>query len=641
MRFLGTQPTPDSIATVLSAFPSKTVAELGSTYLASDHYPGIAFCLDSTPPVPVYSYAGQWLMVGVNTVVSTDPATPADTTPRRGVNLSGMEYSQTVIPGAAGTNYFLPTLASFQYWAAQGMNIVRQPIYLGRWFDTPGGALNSTGMAHLDLMQSFADATGVPILLDGHDYASRYINGATVTLGSTAYPISAWASDWAKVAAYIKGKSAFWGIDFVNEPQNLAILSSEFNYMARPFVQLMRDPQFRNPTPSLNWYTTDPYTVANTGGTNGGGCISWNSTSGAYKDAVRHLDGSGNSGGDTLVAGQTYTVSINYTSTATSGTHFLYFAAGDYASGSGVALGSIALVATGGVITPASVTFKMPAGQTGLYYNFNMQGFVGTGQAQDFNITVGSTLQTFVPWSSDGGPLATISTAQNSAIAAVRGVGYDGWLLWEGDRSSGLSSFGDNYGFFPDIPWVDPLNRTQWTVHYYQDPDYSGTYTAQWTQATRDRLAGQMAILGANSAAKGYTVFMGESGVPSDTSASSVNYRTDYDTMLTLADGYSFNGTYWAASDNGNDFSSITDISPINGVDNATVLPIVKAHDWTHVGNVYPADAVTRNGSALTYNGTTITRDTGTPPVYPTTPANAVTYNGATLTDNGTTITRN
>lgn len=611
MKSLGPQTSGQDIATVFSSFPSKSVAELGSTYLAGNHYPGMAFCVDSTPPAPVYSYLGKWLMLGTATVVSTDPFPAADATARRGINLSGMENAQTTLPGAAGTNYFLPTLANFQYWAGKGMNIVRQPIYMGRWFDTPGGPLNATGKAHLDLLQSYADATGMVIVLDGHDYATRYINGATQQLGSSAYPVAAWANDWQQVAKYIKGKSAFWGIDFFNEPGGLAVTSSEFNYISRPFVQLMRDPQFRNPTLTANWYITDPYTLATTGGTNGGGCLSWNSTAAAYKDAVRHLDGTGNSGGDTLVAGQTYTVSFNYTTTATGGTHNIYFAAGDYASGSGVALGNIALTATTAV-TRVSLTFTMPAGQTKLYYNLNMQGFVGAGQMQDMNITVGSTLQSFVPWSSDGGTLATASTAQNAAIAAVRSVGYTGWLLWEGDRSNNLASFGDNYGYYPDVPWVDPLNRTQMSLHYYQDLNYSGSYAASgspdtnnggvWSQAQRDRIAVQMKVVGDWATAKGVKVFLGEYGVPSDSSTSSVNYRTDFDSMMSLADQYSFNGTYWAAGDG---FTSITSIGPASGVDNATVLPIVQAHDWTHVGT--PANAAFYNGSVMTNNGSTVT----------------------------------
>lgn len=61
-------------------FPSKTVAELGSTYLARDHFPGLAFCSDSSPPAPVYSFGGQWLILGTFVVISTDPELPGTDT---------------------------------------------------------------------------------------------------------------------------------------------------------------------------------------------------------------------------------------------------------------------------------------------------------------------------------------------------------------------------------------------------------------------------------------------------------------------------------------------------------------------------------------------------------------------------------
>ncbi|WP_213881182.1 cellulase family glycosylhydrolase [Pseudomonas sp. dw_358] len=542
-------------------------------------------------------------MLGTATVVSTDPYPAADATARRGINLSGMEYSETTLPGAAGTNYFLPTLANFQYWAGKGMNIVRLPIYLARWFDTPGGPLNATGQAHLDLVQGYANATGLVIVLDGHDYASRYINGATQTLGSSAYPIAAWASDWQQVAKYIKGKSAFWGIDFFNEPQNLAVQSSEFNYTSRAYKQLMRDPQFRNPDTGANWFVTAPFSISTTGGRSGGGHLVLNATTAQYK-VIRHWN-NGNDTGYAVKANTTYVMSFYVTQATTQGTNTLTINAGGNSGDSGaVALATLSITDQA-TATRVSVQFTTGASQTLIYWDMNIQGVIGTGSYDDWNLNEGTTLQTFVPWGSDGGTVATNTTAQNAAIAAVRSVGYTGWLLWEGDRSTGLASFGDNYGYFPDVPWVDPLNRTQMSLHYYLDPNYSGVYdatTGQWTQATRDRLAGQMQVVGTWSAAKGVTVFLGEYGVPSDTSTSSVNYRTDFDSMMSLMDQYSFNGTYWAAGDG---FTSITSIGPVSGADNTTVLPIVQAHDWTHVGT--PANAAAYNGAAITSNGSTVT----------------------------------
>lgn len=605
----------DKIQSLLAAAQGPIVAtdaQLAASYpAASNQYRNAIIINGAAIKAYLISDGTNWLVLSTpTTVYSNTSVTPVTTSGAyvRGINLSGMEYSESTIPGSAGTNYFLPTLANFQYWKNKGFNVIRLPVLLARWFDTPGGALNSTGKSQIDLVQGYANQTGMQIVLDGHDYAKRYVSGAQRQLGSNEYPVSAWTADWAKVAAYIEGKTAFYGIDFVNEPNGLAIMSSEFNYYpSRPFKQLMRDPQRRNPSPDLNWFVTTPYTIANTGGTTGGGRMSWNASN-VFKDAIRHRNGTGNDGGDTLVAGQQYTVSLWYQSTATAGTHVIAFGAGNYPNAGGTSLGQIALPANT-ARTRVSLTFTMPAGQTQLYYNYNMQGFTGVGYDEDWNITEGATLRDFVAWSSDGN-VATITTITNQAIAAVRAAGYTGWLLWEGDRATGLMDFGDNYGFWPDIPWVDSLNKTQMSFHHYLD--YSGAYTTTWTQAARDRMEPAVRRVGEWAKAKSVTVFMGEYGVPSDSSTSSANYRTDFENSLKLYDEYKFNGTYWAAGDG---FSSITTIGPVNGADNTVVLPIVVAHGPSGTSTTtpttpttgVPSNAVTYNGSPVTYNGDYVT----------------------------------
>jgi len=593
----------DKILALLAAASSQPlvlgITQLTTTALAATYkYRTAMFVPASGYAYNIYSDGTNWRRVDDPTViVSTDPGTYYV----RGVNLSGMEYSESTIPGTPGQNYFLPTLANFQYWKAKGFNIIRLPILLARWFDTPGAALNATGKSQIDLVQGYADQTGMQIILDGHDYAKRYVGGAQVQLGSSSYSVASWASDWANVATYIQGKTAFYGIDFVNEPAGLPIASTAFNYYptARPYKQLMTDPTNRNPVTTSNWFTTAPYTNVSFGGTTGQGRLSWAATTAQYKDAIRHRI-NGSDGGDTLVAGSTYTISFSYESTATGGTHILYFAAGGYASASGVALGNIPLVATTSR-SRVSLTFTMPSGQTLLYYNFNMQGFVGMGYVEDFNITEGSTLQPYVTWSYDGSPTASITTATNTAIAAVRNAGYTGYCLWEGDQASGLMAFGSCYGWWPDVPWIDPLNKTQLSLHHYLD--YSGAYTTAWTQDVRDRMPLYVNAVGRWTDAKTVKVFMGEYGVPSDSSTSSANYRTDFAASLTLYDTYKWSGTYWAAGDG---FSSITAVGPVSGADNTVVLPIIVAHP-PQTASTTPSNAVTYNGSPVTYNGDYVT----------------------------------
>ena len=48
----------------------------------------------------------------------------------RGVNLCGAEFGETVLPGAAGTHYTWNSEATYQYFAAKGLSLIRLPV---RW----------------------------------------------------------------------------------------------------------------------------------------------------------------------------------------------------------------------------------------------------------------------------------------------------------------------------------------------------------------------------------------------------------------------------------------------------------------------------------------------------------------------------
>ena len=47
-----------------------------------------------------------------------------------GVNLSGAEFGQNILPGTYGTQYTYPTTAEVDYYKGKGMNMIRLPF---RW----------------------------------------------------------------------------------------------------------------------------------------------------------------------------------------------------------------------------------------------------------------------------------------------------------------------------------------------------------------------------------------------------------------------------------------------------------------------------------------------------------------------------
>ena len=135
-----------------------------------------------------------------------------------GVSLSGMEWGTSNIPGAAGTNYFLPTAQEFTYYKGKGLKLFRIPFLWERMQESLGGSLNSTYLSQLDGVVSAAATAGVSVFLDCHNYG-RY-NGNVIT--SSNGPTQAQYNNlWTQLATHYAGNTTVWGYDIMNEPHDL------------------------------------------------------------------------------------------------------------------------------------------------------------------------------------------------------------------------------------------------------------------------------------------------------------------------------------------------------------------------------------------------------------------------------------
>lgn len=169
---------------------------------------------------------------------------------------------------------------------------------------------------------------------------------------------------------------------------------------------------------------------------------------------------------------------------------------------------------------------------------------------------------------------ATVTRMYQAAIDAIRATGFDRTLVLETDRWAGLQSFKANFGADPEVWWHDPLNNSVLSFHYYQDPDYSGTYSKPWTQALHDRIEGQMRFVGEWAKRRGVRILLGEYGVPSTPEAEP--YRRDLDHILSIADSYGWDGCYWAA---GWGYTSPPTIQPTdNYTKDRSVMAVVVKH---------------------------------------------------------------
>src|SRR4051794_32653968 len=132
-----------------------------------------------------------------------------------GVNLSGGEFkaSGTVY----GKDYIFPSNAEIDYYASKGMDVIRVPFQWERAQPTLNGSLDSTHLARLDAVVSYANSKGISVVLDAHDYGTRSINGVDYQIGvSTNVPGSTLANFWGKMAEHYKGANVMYGI--MNEP---------------------------------------------------------------------------------------------------------------------------------------------------------------------------------------------------------------------------------------------------------------------------------------------------------------------------------------------------------------------------------------------------------------------------------------
>jgi len=128
---------------------------------------------------------------GISSVSSTTSGTtgptcnPSDGAPFEyfGVNESGAEFGNTVIPGELGKDYTWPSQSSIDYFLANGFNTFRIPTLMERIAPpetglSDGGGFNETYLAGLYGLVDYIVANGGYAIVDVHNYG-RY-NGSII-----------------------------------------------------------------------------------------------------------------------------------------------------------------------------------------------------------------------------------------------------------------------------------------------------------------------------------------------------------------------------------------------------------------------------------------------------------------------------
>lgn len=136
------------------------------------------------------------------------PATDARAVDLVGVNLAGAEFD-----GQA----FWPNAGEMAYFRSKGMNHIRLPFKWERLQPTLGQPFNATYLANLRSVVAAANAEGLQVILDPHNYAR--FNGAVV--GSGGLSNAQFAEFWTRLATEFRDNpQLIFGL--MNEPNSMS-----------------------------------------------------------------------------------------------------------------------------------------------------------------------------------------------------------------------------------------------------------------------------------------------------------------------------------------------------------------------------------------------------------------------------------
>lgn len=143
-------------------------------------------------------------------------AAPAAAEPcLRGVNLSGAEFGE--IGGKPNFAYAYPTPEAFTQWAKTGATAVRLPFRWEHLQPKPRAAFDKAELQRLEDALDAADAAGLSVILDPHNYAQY--RGATI--GSARAPVADFVDLWTRLAKRFKARPRVV-FSLMNEPFDVA-----------------------------------------------------------------------------------------------------------------------------------------------------------------------------------------------------------------------------------------------------------------------------------------------------------------------------------------------------------------------------------------------------------------------------------
>ncbi len=102
-------------------FPSVSISDLSTTHLASNNFPGHAYCNDMSVAAPVWSDGSHWKLFGSNTIVTTDPVPFDGTTLNLGFNTASYSEGNPLVVKALSSLMTVTRTTQGGYWDNTGL----------------------------------------------------------------------------------------------------------------------------------------------------------------------------------------------------------------------------------------------------------------------------------------------------------------------------------------------------------------------------------------------------------------------------------------------------------------------------------------------------------------------------------------
>ncbi len=154
---------------------------------------------------------------------------------KRGVNAAGADFGAPSIEatstfsnvnrGVAGSNYLWNGAVTYQYMYSRGHRLVRIPFRWERIQPTLGQALDAGELQRMRDSVNAAQAAGLQVILDVHNYGAYYLDqggvGVRYTIGTPQVTYDHFADLWNRIATEFNAYVGVIGYGLINEPVNM------------------------------------------------------------------------------------------------------------------------------------------------------------------------------------------------------------------------------------------------------------------------------------------------------------------------------------------------------------------------------------------------------------------------------------